>query len=219
MIIPVDLRLIEVSFALDALDDYLELLEKEIERLEKIARAEKDSVFSKKGLSWNDPERQRADEDYYYKVDYLFPFFFRGPFLVSLYALYESSITEIAQLINNKQKNVISLDDLRGSFLERSNKYFKSIIGLKLYNNNDEWQRIQMLSELRHTVVHANGRLNMLNTNIRKKIKNWEKRKIGISVSHGFIVFDKNFTRETFRIVSNSLEALVNRYKQLYAIN
>ena len=70
-----------------------------------------------------------------------------------------------------------------------------------------------MLAELRNALAHANGRLEILRADSRKKIRNWEKQRIGIENYNGYLVVDATITRETFNLVRSSLEELVERYK------
>jgi len=87
------------------------------------------------------------------------PKVFPWTFLVALYAVYESAVTEIARLIQVGQSQYISLNDIKGEFLDRAKKYYKHILQFELYSKEKEWPRIKMLSELRNAFAHANGRL------------------------------------------------------------
>jgi hypothetical protein len=208
-----DFRLIDVSFELFALDDHLNLIENQMERLQK-SECETLDIFIRKGkLSSEDPEWHEAIQNFDHRFDFLLPRAFRGPFLVSLYAVYESSVTEIARMIQAAKGQSISLGDFRGDFLDRSKKYFNHILKFNLCTDNNVWQGLKMLAELRNALAHANGRLEMLNSGNRKKIRNWEKQNIGIENYNGYLVVNAGITREIFDLVRSSLEELVERYK------
>ena len=89
---------------------------------------------------------------------------------MSLYAVYESVVIEIADLIRDKQSQQIKIDDLRGNFLEKAKKYYKHILQFDLYSNEKAWQQIKMLSELRNAFAHANGRMDRLKPKPKKKL-------------------------------------------------
>ena len=112
-------------------------------------------------------ESDNARQNYEWRINAL-SLFFRGTFLVSLYAVYESVVIEIADLIRDKQSQQIKIDDLRGKFLEKAKKYYKHILQFDLYSNEKAWQQIKMLSELRNAFAHANGRMDRLKPKPKK---------------------------------------------------
>jgi hypothetical protein len=134
--------------------------------------------------------------------------------LVSLYAIYESAVTEIASLIQKQKSITISINDLRNDFLDRAKKYFKNILYFELCPVKIVWQRIAMLSVLRNAIAHANGRIEMLKPEIKRKIISWEKQKVGISLIDGFVIIEESFLRNTLELVSASLNDLIERYKK-----
>ncbi|MBU4209361.1 MAG: hypothetical protein KKD12_06795 [Proteobacteria bacterium] len=214
MKINVDFRLLDVSLELHALEDHYELIEKQISNLSHAEKASLDEYRKKENLRPEDPEWDFARQEYDQKVKFLLPRFFWGPFIVSLYAVFETSVIEIARLIQKSQKQGIAINDLRGDFLERAKKYYKNVLKFELCSDINTWQRIIILSEVRHAIAHANGRLDMLNENIKKRIKALEKQKLGISSYYNYILLDSYFSKETFSKVRSLLGSLVERYKE-----
>lgn len=208
-----DFRLLEVSGELYALEDHLRLIEGEMERIQKDERVRVDAYIKKEGLCPDDPEWHAALQEYDHRIDFLLPRFFRGPFLVALYAVYESAVTEIARLIQEKKSQKITINDLKGDFLERAKKYYKYILEFDLYSEEKMWHRVKMLSELRNAFAHVNGRLEMLNKKSRDTIQKWEQQKLGISSHYGYIICEASTVEDIFGTVRTSLEDLVTRYK------
>jgi len=213
MDIDIDFRLGEVSIELYALDEYLNLIENQMEYIKKQEKLRVDAYLRREGLYNDEAERGLAYQEYYHTIDFILPRFFRGPFLVSLYAVYESAVTEIAHLIREKQSQKLTINDLTGDFLTRTKKYYEHIIKFDLFENNTAWQKIKMLSIIRNAYAHANGRINMLSSKVKKKINNWEKQKIGISTHGGFLICEQKISAEIFNTVRGSLEDLIDRYK------
>ena len=209
----VDFRLLDVSLEIHALEDHFELIRTQISHLSEVERSMLDEFRRKEKLTPEDPEWDFARQECDHKVEFLLPRFFWGPFLITLYAVYETAVTEIARLIQTTQRQQKSMNELRGDFLKKANKYYKNILHFELCNNNKTWERIKMLAELRNAVAHVNGRIDMLKKNSRDKIKTWEKQNIGISSYYNFLLVDENFSKETFIQVRLSLENLVERYK------
>jgi len=181
MKINVDFRLLDVSLELHALEDHYELIEKQISHLSHSEKVSLGEYLKKENLTPEGPEWDLAIQECDHKVEFLLPRFFWGPFIVSLYAVIETSVIEIARLIQQSQKQGIAINDLRGDFLERAKKYYKNVIKFELCSDTTIWQRIKILAEVRHVIAHANGRLDMLNENTRKRIEALEKQNLGIS--------------------------------------
>jgi hypothetical protein len=216
-LIEFDDRLLDVSLEIFALEDYLKLLEKQIDHVRNSERLILDAVRNAQDLSQDDPDPvlQQAEWNYHDRVESLLPRFFRGPFLVALYAVYESAVTGIARLIQVQQGQKISLNDIRGDdFLDRAKKYYKHILRFELCEDNTSWQHVTMLSELRNAIAHTNGRLEMLSGRAKARIRDWEKKHIGIETDSGYIIVDSAFVQKTFGLVRGSLQGLIERYKQ-----
>jgi len=171
MKINVDFRLLDVSLELHALEDHYELIKKQISHLSHAEKASLDEYRKKENLTPEDPEWDFARQECDHKVEFLLPRFFWGPFIVSLYAVLETSVIEIARLIQQSQKQGIAINDLRGDFIERAKKYYKNVLKFELCSDGNARQRIKILAEVRHAIAHANGRLDMLNENTKRKIK------------------------------------------------
>ena len=213
MLPKIDFRLLDASLELHALEDHLQLIESHMKDFQKTERRKIETYIRKEGLCLDDPEWHTAWRDYEDRIDEL-PRFFRGPFLVALYAVYESIVTEISHLIQINQSQKIAIKDLKGDFLERAKKYYKHILKFELYSEEKVWQKIKILSELRNAFAHANGRLDMLNEKPREKIKKWAQQNIGISTDSYYVICEENIVAEIFGAVRGSLEDLIERYKQ-----
>ena len=213
-ILNIDLRLIDVEMELSALDEHLDLIEQQLKDLKIKAKKILDTEIKEEGLTRNDPEWDCKQRDYEFQVDELYPRLFRCPFLISLYAVYESAVTEIAGLIQKKRGQSLSLNDIRGDFLDRAKKYYKHILNFVLCIDKTHWEQIVILAQLRHMLAHTHGRLEKRKDDARNKIRKWEKQGIGITLNGGFIIVDAAFANKTFTSVEASLRDLIKRYKE-----
>ncbi|MBA4390518.1 MAG: hypothetical protein C0399_06240 [Syntrophus sp. (in: bacteria)] len=212
--IRIDFRLVDIIMELQALEDHIHLIEMQISELGKSKQSDLEEYLKREQLTPDDFEWDEAKHEYDNMMEFLLPRFFWGSFIVSLYAVYETAVTEIARLIQTNKAEIISMDDLRGDFLERAKKYYKSILHFELCESDETWQRIRMLVELRNAIAHANGRLEMLKAGTQQKIKNWTKMGMGISLWSNYFLVSAEFSKETFFLVHSSLEHLVKRYKE-----
>lgn len=206
-----DFRLLDVSLEIHALEDQYDLIKEQLIHFQSVESKKLDDLSKK--LTLDEADWHFANQEYNHKIDFLYPRFFWGPFIVALYAVYETAVIEIAKLIQQTQKQKISINDLKGNFLERASLYYKHVINFELCNNNSTWEKIKILSELRNAIAHSNGRTDMLNKNTRNRIRNLEKQKIGITTHYRFIIFDETYIKTTFESVRSTLNDLVERYK------
>jgi hypothetical protein len=213
-LIRIDFRLVDITMELQALEDHIHLIEMQISDLSKSKQLELDKYLAQGKWTPEDFEWDEAKHEYYDMVEFLLPRFFWGSFIVSLYAVYEAAVTEIARLIQGNKAEILAMNDLKGNFLERAGKYYKSVLNFELCNNDETWERIKVLVELRNAIAHANGRIDILKTGTQQKIKNWTKTKMGISLWNNYFLVSAGFSKETFRLVRSSLEDLVRRYKE-----
>lgn len=210
MTINIDFRLVDVTMELLVLEDHINLIETQLAELEK----EKQEEYLKKKKFAEDPfEWDEANSEYYKMVEFILPRFFWGSFILSLYAVYETAVTEIACLMQATKAESKSIDDSRGDFLKRAKEYYKNIIQFDLCNSNNTWQRIKMLADIRNAIAHANGRLDMLKTGTRHKIESLAEKDIGVSIWGNYFLVTAEFSKETFKLIRLSLEDLVERYK------
>lgn len=210
-----DFRLFEIDSELFVLDYHLNLIESQIKNKENIERMALEERIKKRGLTRTDLDWQIEHYEVDRITDFLLPRFFRSPFLISLFAVYESAVIEIAKLLQTQKRIKLSIKDQKGiNFLDKAKKYYKQIIDFQLYSDKAAWERIIILSKVRNAIAHANGRIEMLKPKAQENIKTWENQNIGISSMSGFVVIKESFLRDTLRLVSASLYDLVERYKE-----
>ena len=203
------LRLIDVSLELSILKEQLRLIEEQIEQGSQ--KAESELVTHRLALPPDDEDEwfllaQLRD----FQIEVVLPRILRGPFLVTLFSVYESSVTEVAGLIQEKQGMRISLDDLKGDLLKRAKKYYKDVLNFKLYASNVNWTRLKKLSLLRNAIAHSNGRMNMISARTGETILGIE----GVNGESGYVIVDGALLRKAFALVNDELEDLMARYRE-----
>ena len=205
----VDFRFIEIFHELYALEDYMNSVEAQLPEL--IANEKKKAHDSKP----NDPiEWQQKEQELYELIEDVLPRFFRNPIVVTLWAVFESAIIEIAKEIKDQLAAPITLDDINGDFLKRTNQYFNYIVEFPIDVRGRFWQQLRKLHLLRNAIAHGNGRLdNIKNPQDRKTIFKWEKEGSGISTAGGNIVCSPPFISETFKVVFDFLQDVTERVK------
>ena len=207
-----DLRFVEIFYELGALERYLDSLENQ---LPTIARQEEEKAYARlrnEKLKSDLAERDAILQELYNLTEEVLPRFFRGAILVTLWAIFESAVIVIANEIRDQQKLTLTINDLRGDFLERAKKYFDLVLKFRLTSNNRNWDRIRMLKVLRNALAHANGRMDHIRSEIDvRNIKKWETNDIGLSIENGNLLFSEQFVRQILSVVYETLDDLTRR--------
>ena len=168
-------RLIGISSDLDILKAHLEHIEEQEEQWLQLAKDIRDDLVGNLSSYSQDDRQGRwqfAQGVYDDYVEFRLPRILYYPFLVSLYTVYESAVTEIANLIQEKNGKNESLANIKGKdFLDRANKYYRGAIGYELSQNKQSRERIRVLTEIRHAVAHANGHLELVREGKGSRLK------------------------------------------------
>jgi len=212
--IEIDFRFVELQYELWALDAYRETLEEQIEVLRRNKKADVLAQLEKDGLTPDDPEYHSEYEMVYTLVDEIVPRFYRGPYLVALYGIFESAIEEMAGYIATQKGIALRLRDISGrTARERWSKYYSHVLDYEIGINESTWTKIEELRELRNAISHCNGRLSLLNPNLADKIRGWVAEKRGITTDYEFLLLSKEYLESAAVLVVSTIETMVERVK------
>lgn len=204
------MRLREVSVDIDTLEEHLDLIEANLEGSIKLAELQLKSEIQ--GVTPHDEDKWDIPHQLHdYKVEITLPRILRNPFLVSLFAVYESTVTEIADFIREEKGLKLRLGDIRRSgFLDQAQLYYKHILQFELSTDNERWKRLKILSVLRNAIAHTNGRWDAIKEKDRCRLMRQE----GVKEDLGFVVVSECFLRETVRVVKDDLQDLLARFEK-----
>lgn len=211
--------LLEAAGEVYAIEDYYTALEGQIEHLQKTQKLRLDDHLKTQKLKPDDPEWHEAIQEYYHWVDFLLPRFFRGPFIVSLYALYESIVLEVVtaiQTLNPQLKRFKSFKKKEPlSFLEKSRQYYKEILRLDLCPDPSTWERLVILSKFRNAVAHANGRIGSLRPpDFKADVIKMAKDIPDVDTRSGYIAFGREFVAHTTKLVLSELLRFIEEHRE-----
>lgn len=215
----IDLRFVYVFYELQALDRYIKSFEEQLPILVTQEREKASAEITEKEHDTDPDELDANRQELIELTDEILPGYFRSSVLVTLWAIFESAINDIAKEVKDQQDQPLGLNDIKGDLLERAKKYFNHVIKFPIKTDGEKWERLQMFKVLRNAIAHCNGRLeNIKNQEVLKEIKKWEHDNIGINTStvFGNLIFSKRFVRETYSTVYQTLDDLDVRVKKLY---
>ena len=119
----------------------------------------------------DEAERQFSHEEVELLMAEILPRFFRGPYPIALWALFESSIIEVADFLAETKQLSLRLRDIRGSGpKDQWNKCYAHVAGYPLGFGESTWERLEELRQVRHVLAHANGRLDLAEESVRRKL-------------------------------------------------
>jgi len=214
--------LLEATCEIYAIDDYYKALEDQIAHTQQIQKSQLDNYLTQQKLTPDDIEWDEATSNYDQLIDHLIPRFFRGPFLISLYALYESIVSEIATAIRTMNPRLKSFSSFKKkkrkkgqSYIEIARDYYAEELGTVLCPDISMWEQLIILSKLRNAVAHANGRIEALSPHSKEEIVKIVRDLPDVAAYAGYITFGKDFVAHTTGLVLSELRRLIEANREL----
>jgi hypothetical protein len=143
------------------------------------------------------------------------PRFVRGPFVIALWATFESLIQAIARERSIAMRSPLRLSQLRGDFLRQATVYFDAILRLPLESDPSRLGRLRDLYRVRNALVHANGSKEAMSEESWNELASTLLRG-GVSADRyrGLVVLTPEYVASAFDDVSSSLRDLVARARR-----
>lgn len=211
-----DMKLASISIEIHALKDGFELIKS---TLDKLKASEKDKLEKALRSSQILDEDELIDlhQDLYQKVDIFYPRLFWGPYLITIFSVFESCTQELTEYIREHKCCKLKLDELNGTLLEKLKLYYSSVLDNNYFIDNPSWKTLNDLCKVRNCFAHSNGRFSILKPNKHEKpILKLVSQKIGIKEFSGVVVIDSDFVSRCLESVSNVIEDLKILYINLH---
>jgi hypothetical protein len=212
-IIRIDLRLTDVEFELWALSEQRTALEENIRYLTAQDRVRTEAQLREAGASYEAEEVQQALEDHDQRVQHVLPRYLRGSFIVAVIAVFETAVDEIADHLRKHSGAQLRLSDIRGDLIERTEKYFRHVLGHELFPDDSTAELVKRAVTLRNAYAHANGRLDAVFERDLPKLREWVTSGVGLSEDHGFIIPSEAFAESGLDAVQRTLTPLIAAVK------
>jgi hypothetical protein len=212
---PIDLRYVTVEYELWGLGQVRQVLEATIDRLAREDEAATIAALREAGATIDDADVDIAYQDIAEKRDYVLPRFVRGPFVIALWATFESLIQAIARERAKAMNAPLGMSQLRGDFIPKATLYFDAILRLPLESDPSRLIRLRDLYRVRNALVHANGNKEAMSE------EDWNqlatallRRGVAADGYRGLVVLSPEYVASAFDDVSASLRDLVARARQ-----
>lgn len=215
MKIQIDFRFFEIYLELDSLKEFLSSI-KEQETF--LSRARWEELLEKielKSLKDDEAEWNIASQKYHHLTEHVYPKALRGSFIVSLWATFESSITQIAKFIQTRKEIELKLSDLRSSnILDQFKKYFAHILNFDLMISDDSWRKLEEVYLIRNCFAHTNGRIDALKQHDRDRLFKVKSASSDICEMYDYVFLEKVFIQNSFNLVNTELGRIIEQVRQ-----
>lgn len=203
-----DPRFVELSYELSVLSNYLDLITGHLPRI----TAEEERRVWDEHSDTPDLAAQLAAQ----VTDGITTRFFAGSVVAALWAIYEAGVSQLAAYIATSKGIDLPLSALRGSFLDRAQKYFSHVLRFDLHPVTTDWSRLKGLQVIRNVVAHGNGRLASINNDARKKLVDIASQDPTVRITDGYLVVSLAFAKTAFQFIETLLSDLKARVQKEY---
>lgn len=146
--------------ALSGLEQYLAAIEEQLPYLKSQYGVRLSARLNANRHLMDAEEIQDEEAQISYVTEDLFPRVFLAGFILSLWAVFESAVTDLADYAKSQRAQLFSVGDLRGGdFLAQAMKYFERVLDVRLLPDRHTLDRIELLKAIRNAFVHHNGRI------------------------------------------------------------
>lgn len=208
---------IDIGYELWAVRAYIDALEQHLPHVQDQTRLRSEAQLARRSHSLEREEISAHYDEIDEVVERIIPRFFRGPSIVTLWALYESSLSDLASYAQKREGAKLGLKDIRAhNFREQTEKYFSSVLGWELYPSPNLRQRIMTIQELRQLFAHDNGRLASLSKDKMAKLKHLIDNTSGVEIDGDFLNLSPDFLRDSLQavdsVVTTMIQFMADRY-------
>lgn len=171
-----------------------------------------------------DAEIKKHDGSEYYEYQHIYtiaeeeiPRLIRLPLVVSIYTLFENSITQLLSYAQSKEAKGLSLKDINGrSPASTYNKYMEHVLGFDFKISNWSMDELSKINKIRNCIAHTNGNLSAMSEDSAKAIMALkitglliESSSSQLDVSYEFL---KNSLATVDNVASELMDFMENRY-------
>ena len=194
-----------------SLDSYIQILEVELPR---VIEQERKRLW--KNVEPGDEQQIHYAEIAEYQLDEgITTRLLTGTALIATWATYESVVKRTAKRIQQSKNLRLKLRDIKGSFPESARIYFEDVLQFNLHPPGTDWNRLSIIYGLRNVLAHANGLLEDVPENDRKKIEEWVAAFDGLKIADGYLIISIEFVRRVFNFTSELLSTLGTRVDRM----
>ncbi|MEJ2426398.1 MAG: hypothetical protein P8101_18485, partial [Candidatus Thiodiazotropha sp.] len=175
-----------------------------------------DSYISEELKKYTDAEYHEYQHIYQIAEDEM-PRIIRIPFIVTIYAIFENSVSRLLDYAKMKEEKELSLKDINGkSTISTQNKYMKNVLGYEYQFSNKIMEDIGQINTVRNYIAHCNGNIGSLSDDKIKKLESISGKAVGLSIESGVIDISYQYLESSMHTVESSLRELMSYMESRY---
>ena len=180
-------------------------------------------LIEERGVSGgDDPETAFSPELEQIIIDARVPFAHRIALLLSLWSIYESAVTEVAEIMRISCSTSYSIrspwkqipepaQKYWQAFPSRAKYYFAEEFQLPLFPDQRTEQQICEFHRLRNLLAHSGGRENIAKREHWERLEKWARRRRDIDLTHGFTAVTSDFVTAHLQFTHTALSHVVQQ--------
>ena len=210
--IEIDFRFVEIEYEFWALSEFLQIIDPQLNNLGNKEQRRRFAELREMGWDRDEGEVQVLSQELDEICERVLPRFFRGPFVIAVWAAYEAAVTEIARYLRQEKNLALELADIRGhDFITRARKYFTNVLATSLDPNEARLKRLAELLEVRNALAHGNGQRRATPENKWNRLKALMQSGTGLSENNGFLTLSSEFVSRALEDAKESAKDLICR--------
>lgn len=162
-------------------------------------------------------------EDYkhiYSVAEDLMPRIIRLPFVVTIYTLFENSISLLLNYSQEKESKALGFKDINGrTTIEKYNKYMEHVLFFDFKFNDKDIEMINNIVKVRNCIAHANGNLESMSREKVAEIIKLSKIDTGVIIENNQLDVSYEFLSTTLKTVSDVIRSLMGYIESKYDLN
>jgi hypothetical protein len=171
-----------------------------------------------------DAEIKKYEGAEYYEYQHIYtiaeeeiPRLIRLPLVVSIYTLFENSITQLLSYAQSKEAKGLSLKDINGrSPASTFNKYMEHVLGFDFKISNRSMDELSKINKIRNCIAHANGNLSAMSEDNAKAIRALKVTGLMIESSSPQLDVSYEFLKNSLTYVENAVRELMDFMENRY---
>jgi len=150
-----------------------------------------------------------------YKMEIIIPALLRNFYLVQIYTLFERWIENIADYIAKREEKKIKLKNIKGSFLNQVNNWYKDNVDLNIYADG-ELEKLTQIYKLRNTIVHQLSNTYGMNQQEINGLSNIVASEPKLEMNEGFLIVKHGYLENSLCFIESILARIVDCLKEKY---
>ncbi|AVW95397.1 hypothetical protein [Vibrio parahaemolyticus] len=192
------------------------VLKEYLSHMESGVAASCNSYITSEEKSFNGLEHYEYSHIYRIAEDEI-PRIIRMPMLVSIYTLFENSVTQLLEYTRKKEEKAVGLKDVTAKSLpSKCNKYIERVLGLDFAFDQKTMNALSEITKLRNCIAHANGNVGSLEASKANAIQEIAAKEKLIFLTSDQLDISYEYLRKSMDIVDASLRDLMAYIEEKY---